>query len=189
MFTAPFTSAFIGVSHDEQTVVVYGTRTVTYNDDYCTLATVGSRVRAEYVTSEDDEGAPFGEYWNRDEWERKEATLHKRDGEYYLHVAMEKEPETDALIVEKGAVLGVDLNVDGHLAVTSTGTFLGNADFLNHKRDEYERRRGRLQQTGTRSAHLTVQSIGDRFADRVKTTSTVCRKPSCRTLVVTTVRP
>jgi len=61
-------------------------------------------------------------------------------------------------------VLGVDLNVDGYLAVTSTGAFLGNADYLNHKRNEYERRRGNLQQTGTRSAHLTIKSIGSRFA-------------------------
>ena len=145
------------------TVVVYGKRTITYNDDHCTLATVDGRIRAEYVTPEDDVDTPFEDYWNSDEWERKEATLHKRDGEYYLHVAVGKEPDTDASTVENGAVLGVDLNVDGYLAVTSTGTFLGNADYLNHKRDEYERRRGRLQQTGTRSAHLTIQSIGNTF--------------------------
>jgi putative transposase len=77
---------------------------------------------------------------------------------------VEKEPEADTSTIENGAVLGVDLNVDGSLAVTSTGAFLGNADYLNHKRDEYEQRRGRLQQTGSRSAHLTSQSIGSRFA-------------------------
>ena len=146
------------------TVVVYGTRTITYNDDHCTLAAVDGRVRAEYVTPEDDEGTPSEEYWDSDEWERKEATLHKRDDDYYLHVAVEKDPDTDASTVENGAVLGVNLNVDGYLAVTSTGAFLGNADYLNHKRNEYERRRGSLQQTGTRSAHLTIQSIGDTFA-------------------------
>ena len=146
------------------TVVVYGTRTITYNDDHCTLATVDGRIRAEYVTPEDDDSTPFAEYWNSDEWERKEATLHKRDGTYYLHVAVEKEPDPDASTVKNGAVLGVDLNVDGYLAVTSTGAFLGNADDFNHKRKEYERRRGRLQQTGTRSAHLTIQNIGSRFA-------------------------
>jgi IS605 OrfB family transposase len=54
--------------------------------------------------------------------------------------------------------------VDGHLAVTSTGAFIGSADLLNHERREYEKRRLRLQQHGTRSAHLTVKSIGDRFA-------------------------
>ncbi|WP_226021954.1 RNA-guided endonuclease InsQ/TnpB family protein [Halomicrobium salinisoli] len=146
------------------TVVVYNARTITYNDDHCTLATVDGRIRAEYVIPEDCDGTPFEEYWTRDEWERKEATLHKRDGEYYLHVTVEKEPETDVSTVENGAVLGVDLNVDGSLAVTSTGAFLGNADYLNHKRDEYEQQRGSLQQTGTRSAHLTIQSIGDRFS-------------------------
>jgi IS605 OrfB family transposase len=60
-------------------------------------------------------------------------------------------------------VLGFDLNVDGYIAVTSTGAFLGNTNYLNHRRDKYERRRGNLQQTGTRSAHPTMQSIGDRF--------------------------
>ncbi|MCG1004925.1 MULTISPECIES: transposase [Halobacterium] len=66
----------------------------------------------------------------------------------------------DASTVENGAVLGVDLNVDGSLAVTSTGRFLGNADYLNHKRAEYERRRGSLQQAGT--PHN--ESISGRFA-------------------------
>ena len=146
------------------TVVVYGQRTITYNDDYCTLATVDGRVRADFVTPEEEADTPFEEYWNREEWESKEATLHKRDGTYFLHIAVEKESETDVLTVENGVVLGVDLNVEGSLAVTSTGRFLGNADFLNHKRREYERRRGHLQQTGTRSAHLTIERVGGRFA-------------------------
>ena len=145
------------------TVVVYGSRTVTYYDDHCTLATVAGRVRADYVTPENERGTPFETYWDRDEWDRKEATLHKHDGTYYLHVSVEKEPERDVSTVESGVVLGVDCNVDGSLAVTSTGAFLGNAEYLNHKREEYERRRGSLQQTGTRSAHLTLQCVGDRF--------------------------
>ncbi|MEF8978190.1 MAG: transposase [Haloarculaceae archaeon] len=40
-----------------------------------------------------------------------------------------------------------------------------SADYLKHKRDQYEQRRGQLQQTGTRSAHLTIQSIGSRFSN------------------------
>jgi putative transposase len=147
-------------------VVMYNGRTITYHDDHVTLATVGDRVTAELVTPEDEEGTPFAEYWTP-EWKRKEATLHKRDGTYYLHVAVEKEVEpadSGEEQTENGVVLGVDLNVDGYLAVTSTGAFLGNAGYLNHKRDEYERRRGNLQQTGTRSAHLTIKSIGSRFA-------------------------
>ncbi|UWG49761.1 Transposable element, IS605 OrfB family [Halalkaliarchaeum sp. AArc-CO] len=147
-------------------VVVYNGRTITYNEDHVTLATVDDRVTAEFVKPEGNGGTPFAEYWTGD-WERKEATLHKRDGTYYLHVAVEKEVEpadSGDDSTENGVVLGVDLNVDGYLAVTSTGAFLGNADCLNHKRDEYERRRGNLQQAGTRSAHLTIKSIGSRFA-------------------------
>jgi len=147
-------------------VVVYNGRTITYNDDHVTLATVDDRVTAEFVTPNEEDGTPFAEYWTP-EWECKGATLHKRDGTYYLHVAVEKEVEpanSGDEQTENGVVLGVDLNMDGYLVVTSTGAFLGNADYLNHKRDEYERRRGTLQQTGTRSAHLTIKSIGSRFA-------------------------
>ena len=148
------------------TVVVYNGRTITYHDDHVTLATVGDRVTAEFVMPEDEDGTPFEKYWT-DDWERKEATLHKRDDTYYLHVAVEKEVEpadSGDESAENGVVLGVDLNVNGYLAVTSTGAFFGNSDYLNHRRDEYERRRGNLQQTGTRSAHLTIKSIGSRFA-------------------------
>ncbi|ELZ39183.1 IS1341-type transposase, partial [Halorubrum saccharovorum DSM 1137] len=59
-------------------------------------------------------------------------------------------------------VLGVDLNVDGSLAVTSTGAFIGNADEMNHRRREFEKTRGSMQQAGTRSAHLSIQSMDDR---------------------------
>jgi putative transposase len=146
------------------TVVVYGARNATYNDDHCTLSTVGGRVKAEYVFPDDPADTPFEEYWFSEDWERREATLHKRDGDYYLHVGVRKDVDADETQSKNGAVLGVDLNVDGYLAVTSTGAFLGNADYLTHRRNEYERRRGKLQQTGTRSAHLTIQSIGGRFS-------------------------
>ena len=146
-------------------VVVYDGRTVTFNDDHCTLSTTDGRVSAEYVFPEDTTDTPFETYWTNPEWERNSATLHKRDGTHYLHVNFQKEPETDVSAVENGTVLGVDFNVDGYLAVTSTGAFLGNADYLNHKRDEYERKRGNLQETGTRPAHLTIQSMGDRFGN------------------------
>ena len=148
------------------TVVVYNGRTITYNDDRVSLATVDDRVTADYVTPVNEDGTPFEDYWT-DDWEKTEATLHKRDGTYYLHVAVKKDvdpADSSDDESENGVVLGVDLNVDGSVAVTSTGAFLGNADYLTHRRDEYERRRGNLQQTGTRSAHLTIKSIGSRFA-------------------------
>ena len=99
-------------------VVVYNGRTITYNDDHVSLATTGKRVTAEYVTPVNEEGTPFEDYWT-DEWKKAEATLHKRDGTYYLHVAVKKdvEPSCDE-DSENGVVLGVDLNVDGYVAVT-----------------------------------------------------------------------
>jgi transposase len=82
-----------------------------------------------------------------------------RDGTYYSHshVRFQKEPDTDVSTVESGTVLGIDSNGDGYLAVTSTSTFLGNADPLTHRRDQYERKRGNLQETETKSTHLTIQ--------------------------------
>jgi IS605 OrfB family transposase len=64
---------------------------------------------------------------------------------------------------EDSKVPGVSCKLNDHIAVTFTGEFIGNADYLNHKRREFEKRRASLQRTGTRSAHLTFQRIGDRF--------------------------
>jgi putative transposase len=143
---------------------VYNINAISYFDGYCSLAAYGSgRVYAEYVYSDD---SPQAEYMESDEWEKKGAKLrydHQTDT-YYLHVTVTQERDESSEEAENRIVLGVDRNVDGYLAVTSTGAFIGNADLLNHKRWEYERRRARLQQQGTRSAHLTIESIGDRFA-------------------------
>ena len=49
----------------------------------------------------------------------------------------------------------------GQFAVTSTGTFYSGGLF-NHRRNEYERIRGSLEQTGTESAHRTINQMGDR---------------------------
>jgi IS605 OrfB family transposase len=132
---------------------VYNINAISYFDGYCSLAAYGSgRVHAEYIYSDD---SPQAEYMESDEWEKKGAKL---------HVTVTQERDESSEEAENRIVLGVDRNVDGYLAVTSTGAFIGNADLLNHKRWEYERRRARLQQQGTRSAHLTIESIGDRFA-------------------------
>ncbi|WP_217642030.1 hypothetical protein [Halostagnicola kamekurae] len=69
---------------------MYNGRTITYNDDHVSLSATDKRVTAEYVTSVNDEGTPFEDYWT-DEWEKAEATLHKRDGTCYLHVAVKKD--------------------------------------------------------------------------------------------------
>ncbi len=152
--------------------VAYDNRTITYTDNGCSLATTNGRIKAEFILPEDDNN-PQTEYLAEDsEWEKGEATLHHRNDndEYYLHVTVTKSKEVgldedSEGKTENGKVLGVDLNVRGSFAVTSTGYFVESADYLNHIRNEYEKKRGKMQQTGTRSAHLTMKNVGSRFSE------------------------
>ncbi|WP_458189269.1 RNA-guided endonuclease InsQ/TnpB family protein [Haladaptatus sp. NG-WS-4] len=133
--------------------VVYNKNAVTYREDHCTLAAVNGRVKAEYVIPSEGEN-PQTTYLRNDEWELRESTLHYRDGDYYLHVGVAKDDEPQE--VEGGTVLGVK-----PVAATSTGC-MWSGGYLNHRRREYEKVRGSLQQTGTESAHRTIDGIGDR---------------------------
>jgi len=144
---------------------VYNTNAISYFDGYCSLAAYGNgRVHAEYIYPDD---SPQADYMESDEWTKQGAKLRydRKSDTYYLHVSVTQERDESSAEAESRTVLGVDRNVDGYLAVTSTGAFIGNADLLNHKRREYERRRARLHHQGTRSAHLTIQSIGNTFAN------------------------
>ena len=148
--------------------IVYDKRAATYYRDRVSLATVNGRVECEYDLPENPEDTPHGEYLLNEDYEFATSTVHydAEADEFYLHAVMER--ELDVASPEKAEhskVLGVDCNVDDHIAVTSTGAFVGNADYLNHQRREFEKRRASLQQAGTRSAHLTFQRIGDRFGN------------------------
>ena len=146
--------------------IVYDKRAATYYRNKVSLATVNGRVECEYDLPDDPDGTPHGKYLLNDDYSFSTSTVHydSEADEFYLHAAMERELDvTRPEKAEYSKVLGVDCNVDDHLAVTSTGAFVGNADYLNHQRREFEKRRASLQQTGTRSAHLTVQRIGDTF--------------------------
>jgi putative transposase len=86
-----------------------------------------------------------------------------------LHVHCKTEVESDAPDIEateNGTVLGVDLGVN-NLTVASTGTFWTGDEF-DHWRREYERRRGDLQECGTRWTHQNIQSIGRKEEGRFK---------------------
>ncbi|WIV67879.1 RNA-guided endonuclease InsQ/TnpB family protein [Natrialbaceae archaeon AArc-T1-2] len=152
--------------HYDTFSIVYDKRAATYYRDKVSLATVNGRVECEYDLPDDPDGTPHGEYLLNDEYSFSTSTVHydSEADEFYLHAVMERELDvTRPEKAEHSNVLGVDCNVDDHIAVTSTGAFVGNADYLNHQRREFEKRRASLQQTGTRSAHLTFQRIGDRF--------------------------
>ena len=152
--------------HYDTFSIVYDKRAATYYRDRVSLATVNGRVECEYDLPDESKSTPHGEYLLNDDYEFATSTVHydSEADDFYFHAAMKQ--EIDASSPEKAEdsrVLGVDCNVDDHIAVTSTGQFIGNADYLNHQRREFEKRRASLQQTGTRSAHLTSQRIGDRF--------------------------
>jgi transposase, IS605 OrfB family, central region len=146
--------------------IVSDKRAATYYRDKVSLATVNGRVECEYDLPDNPERTPHGEYLLNDSYSFSTSTVHydSKTDEFYLHAAMETEIDVNSPEkAEDSNVLGVDCNVDDHIAATSTGRFIGNADYLNHQRREFEKRRASLQQTGTHSAHNTFQCIGDRF--------------------------
>jgi len=112
-------------------MIRYDMRTVTYKDGSCTVSTVNGRVEVGYVLPDGDDN-PQTEYL-QDDWEKTGATLHYRDGEYYLHIGVRKKIESEE--TGDGTVLGVDLNTRGSLAVTSTGAYW-SIEHLNHWRRE-----------------------------------------------------
>jgi IS605 OrfB family transposase len=156
--------------HFDAWSVVYDKRSATFHRDHVSLSTVNGRVECDYVLPDDSEGTPIGEYLLNEDYGFRMSTLqYDRPTEsFYLHARMRRTTDeqekatTDSSDAKHRTVLGVDLNVDGSLAATSTGAFIGNADEMNHRRREFEKTRGSMQQTGTRSAHLSIQSMNDR---------------------------
>jgi IS605 OrfB family transposase len=148
--------------------VTYDSRTMTVfpDNEQVSLTTYGdhARVRAGLILPEDADGYQH-QYLDSDEWEPTESTLHYRDGAWYLHLGFRK-PKTPDEATENGTVLGVDLGVN-EIAVTSTARFF-SAGELNHKRREFERVRGDLQECGTRNAHRTLERVSGRENEHVK---------------------
>jgi len=138
----------------------YDSRTMTlFDDGTVSLSTIESRVRCPLVLPEDEDGYQQ-QFLRSDSWTLTESTLTIRDGSFYLHLGFSRPVSKTDSTAADGTVLGVDLGVD-NIAVTSTAQFFSGAE-LNHRRREFERIRGQLQQTGTRSARRTLRSMGGR---------------------------
>jgi len=147
----------------------YDARTVTINDDHCTLATIDGRIKADFILPNKTRDTPHSQYLFNDEYDVKGATLHYHTVEdcFYLHVRIKPAVENDDADTGNSkhvSVLGVDLGIT-NIAVTSTGQFWSGGE-LNHWHREYENRRGDLQQTGTRWAHINVQRVGRKQTGR-----------------------
>jgi IS605 OrfB family transposase len=140
--------------------VVYDKRSATFHRNHVSLSTVDGRVECDYILPSGSKTPP-AKYVSNEDFEFRMAHLQYRDGDWYLHASMRK-AETDEKAPESKSkhrtVLGVDVGVN-NLAVTSTGRFW-SADEFNHWRQEYEKRRGSLQQCGSRHAHENVESVG-----------------------------
>ncbi|MDS0260967.1 transposase [Haloarcula sp. S1CR25-12] len=141
--------------------VKYDTRTMTlFDDDAVSLSTTESRVRCSLVLPDADDGYQR-QYLNADEWSVTESTLTARDGDYFLHIGFRRpKTDTERNTAEDGTVLGVDLGIE-NLAVTSPAFFFSGRE-LAHNLREFEKVRGGLQQTGTRSAHRTLEQSSGR---------------------------
>ncbi|WP_254840137.1 RNA-guided endonuclease InsQ/TnpB family protein [Natronomonas marina] len=149
--------------------MVYDRRTMTVFADKgrVSLTTLGdhSRVRAALALPQNGDGYQH-QYLDSDEWEYTESTLHYRDGDWHLHLGYRKPKPESKPTTQNGTVLGVDLGVN-QIAVTSTARFF-DGDTLAHKRREFERIRGNLQETGTQSAHRTIDELSGREDEYVK---------------------
>jgi putative transposase len=129
-------------------------------DHKATFSTVDARIEAELVY---DESKEYYQKYLSEDWNITSSTVQKHSYEggepYYLHLGVEKEIESEEEN-EEIRLMGVDLGVD-NLAVTSTGEFW-SGNRLNDQRRRFERIRGKLQEKGTRSAHLTIQDMKGR---------------------------
>jgi IS605 OrfB family transposase len=150
--------------------VVYDHRAATFYHNRVSLATVDGRIEADYVLPDPERDTPHAEYLFTDDYEVTGAELHRKHGEWQLHIHCKQKVETDTpeTTTANGTVLGVDLGVN-QLAVASTGTFWTGDEF-DHWRREYEQRRGDLQEHGTRWAHENIQSVGRKEKGRFKLT-------------------
>lgn len=142
--------------------IAYDKRTLSIDLDEkrCTISTVNGRIDANFVLP--DEHNEYYEKYLNGNWTVRQSTIEKHEYEegnpFYLHLGLEK--EDNEIEYETPTVMGVDLGMN-NLAVTSTGKFFkGNQ--LDHNRKKFEEIRGKLQQKGTRSAHLTIERMSRR---------------------------
>ncbi|MFD1512524.1 RNA-guided endonuclease InsQ/TnpB family protein [Halomarina rubra] len=160
---------------DGSYVITYDKRAATFHKHKVSLATVSGRVECQYVLPAELDGTPYERYVLDSRWSFGTSKL-VFDGEHFwLHAVCKRPRPTQPVWNKQSAadyngsdtqsrirLLGVDRNVDGYSVVTSVAGFHGNADALNDRREQFERVRGGLQQTGTRSAHLTFHEMSGR---------------------------
>lgn len=157
--------------------MTYDKRAATFYKYKVSLATVNGRVELDYKLPEELDDTPYEKYVLHPDWSFTTSKLLYRNGRYWLHVGVKRNYSDELWTVRSNSevldtpsedtirVLGVDLNVDGATAVTSTAGFHGNADYLNHRRKQYKNLRAELQQTATRSAYQRFHEYAEHHAN------------------------
>ena len=144
----------------------YDTRSATFYRNKASLATVEGRVEPAFVLPADSP-TPYERYVLSEEYEFRESTLRydAATDEFYLNISTRRidgdDPEVPADTGHPDqTVLGIDLGVNS-LAVSSTGTFWQGDDY-DHWSQEFEKRRGEMQQRGTQAAHNALLRLSKR---------------------------
>ena len=147
----------------------FDNRSATFNETSISLSTTQGRIEYNYSLPEIYEEVEYFNYLTNDEWDPVKATLHKRDGDWFVHIGFKREiePKDSNSTEEDRTVLGVDLGIN-QIAVTSTGRFW-SSDELEHWKNEYEKRRASLQQNGSRFARQNLASVGRKETGRLQT--------------------
>ncbi|GGL34172.1 transposase [Halarchaeum grantii] len=141
--------------------IPFDARTMTlFDDGTVSLATTDDRVRCPLALSSSADSYQR-RFLESNEWTVTESTLSARDGSFFLHIGFRRQKtDSEQSPPEDGTVLGVDLGIE-NLAVTSTA-FFASGRKLAHRLRQFEKVRGGLQQTGTRSAHRTLVGLSGR---------------------------
>ena len=151
--------------HFESFSIVYDKRSATFRRNEVSLSTVNGRINGEFVLPSSSP-TPYERYILDDRFEFRMATLQydAPTDEFYLHLSVRRydadgEDGSDGSTdTEHQTVLGIDLSVNS-LAVSSTGTFWQGDDY-DHWINEFEKRRGKMQQRETQAAHNAVLRLG-----------------------------
>jgi len=144
----------------------YDTRSATFYRNKASLSTVDRRVECSFILPADSP-TPYEQYVLSEDYDIRESTL-RYDAvtdEFYLNISMRRYDSDDAEVPADTehpdqTALGIDLGVNS-LAVASTGTFWRGDDY-DHWVQEFEKRRGEMQQRGTQAAYTALLRLGKR---------------------------
>ncbi len=143
---------------------VYDKRSATFHRDHVSLSTVDGRIECDYILPDDSENRrPSTSPTRTSSFGWRTYSIETVTGRARLDAESRSEGTSESESKHR-TVLGVDLGVN-NLAVASTGRFW-SADEFNHWRNEYEKRRGSLQQCGSRHAHANIEIVGRKSTGR-----------------------